>query len=103
MNNYTLKILRGTTGNQYWEEFEFERHPRANVISSLMEIQKRPVNRKGETTAPVAWEQGCLEEVCGSCSMLVNNRPRQSCTALIEPYIKDTGLTTITLAPFTKF
>ena len=102
-NSYTLKIYRGVPENQYWEEFEFPRNPQANVITSLMEIQKNPVNKKGEKTTPVVWEQGCLEEVCGSCSMLVNGKPRQSCTALIEPYIRDTGSTTITLAPFTKF
>jgi len=100
---YILKILRGTSQHQYWEEFEFDLHPQANVISSLMEIQKNPVNRKGEKTTPVAWEQGCLEEVCGSCSMLVNGRPRQACTALIESYLIDTGSNVITLAPFTKF
>ncbi len=100
---YTLKIYRGTPGQQYWEEFEFDRHPQANIISSLMEIQKRPINKQGKETTPVAWEQGCLEEVCGSCSMLVNGRPRQGCTALIEPYIAETHSTTITLAPFTKF
>ncbi len=100
---YTLRILRGVPGNQYWEEFELSRHEGANVISALMEIQKNPINKKGEKTTPVAWEQGCLEEVCGSCSMLVNGKPRQSCTALIENYIKETGSTTITLAPFTKF
>ena len=98
---YTLKIFRGMPGNQYWEEFEFERHLQANVISSLMEIQKKPVNKRGEATTPVVWEQGCLEEVCGSCSMLVNGKPRQSCTALIESYLKESA--TITLAPFTKF
>ncbi len=102
-NSFTLRIYRGVHGEQYWEEFEFERHPQANVISSLMEIQKNPVNRRGEKVAPVVWEQGCLEEVCGSCSMLVNGKPRQACTALIEPYIVETGSTTITLAPFTKF
>lgn len=102
-NTYTLRILRGTTGKQYWEEFELERHPQANLISALMEIQKKPINKKGETTTPVAWEQGCLEEVCGSCSMLVNGRPRQACTALIESYIRETGSRTIVLAPFTKF
>lgn len=102
-NSYTLNIFRGTPKNQYWEEFEFPRHPQATVISSLMEIQKNPVNKKREKTTPVAWEQGCLEEVCGSCSMLVNGKPRQSCTALIEPYIRETKSTTITLAPFTKF
>ena len=100
---YTLKILRGISGDQHWEEFEFPRNPQANVISSLMEIQKKPINKKGEKTTPVVWEQGCLEEVCGSCSMLVNGKPRQACTALIEPYIRETRSTTLTLAPFTKF
>lgn len=100
---YILKILRGTPVHQYWEEFEFPLHPQANVITSLMEIQRNPINKKGEKTTPVAWEQGCLEEVCGSCSMLVNGKPRQSCTALIEPYLTATGSNVITLAPFTKF
>ncbi|NGX42977.1 MAG: Fumarate reductase iron-sulfur subunit [Chlamydiae bacterium] len=100
---YILEIYRGTPGNQYWEEFELELTPLANVISSLMEIQKNPVNRKGERVEPVVWEQGCLEEVCGSCSMLINGRPRQGCTALIESIMKETGNNIIKLAPFSKF
>lgn len=102
-STFTLRIYRGTPDHQYWEEFELPRHPGANVISCLMDIQKNPINKQGQKTTPVAWEQGCLEEVCGSCSMLVNGKPRQSCTALIETYIQETGSTTITLAPFTKF
>lgn len=100
---FTLKIYRGVPGNQYWEEFELTLTPFLNVISALMEIQKNPINSKGDKVEPVVWEQGCLEEVCGSCSMLVNGRPRQSCTAIIEPILKKTGSKTITLAPFTKF
>jgi len=84
MKKFVLKIYRGIPGNQYWEEFELKVYPGINVISALMDIQKHPVNREGKKTTPVAWEQGCLEEVCGSCSMLVNGKPRQSCTALIE-------------------
>lgn len=100
---FTLRIYRGTPGNQYWEEFEIPFSPNINVIAALMEIQKNPINKEGKKTTPVAWEQGCLEEVCGSCSMLVNGRPRQSCTALIESYVKETGSYTITLSPLTKF
>ena len=103
MKDYILKIFRGEPEAQYWEEFQLEWHPGANVIASLMEIQKHPVNREGKHTTPVAWEQGCLEEVCGSCSMLINGKPRQACTALIAPLVKESGSSTITLAPFTKF
>ena len=102
-NTFILKVYRGEKGEQYWEEFELELKPYMNVISALMEIQKNPVNRKGKAVTPVTWEQGCLEEVCGSCSMLINGRPRQACTAVIEPILKKTGSQTITLAPFTKF
>ncbi len=100
---YILKIYRGHPGNQYWEEFEIPLVPFSNVITGLMEIQKNPVNRKGEPVEPVVWEQGCLEEVCGSCSMLINGYPRQACTALISRIIEETGSDVITLAPFTKF
>jgi succinate dehydrogenase / fumarate reductase iron-sulfur subunit len=102
-DTFILKIYRGHPGNQYWEEFELKLRPSVNVISALMEIQKNPVNREGKRVEPVVWEQGCLEEVCGSCSMLVNGKPRQSCTALVNSIIRETGSNIITLAPFTKF
>ncbi len=102
-DTFILKIFRGSPGNQYWEEFELALRPFLNITSALMEIQKNPVNRKKEKVTPVAWEQGCLEEVCGSCSMLINGRPRQGCTALVENLLKATGGRTITLAPMTKF
>jgi succinate dehydrogenase / fumarate reductase, iron-sulfur subunit len=99
---FILKIFRGEPNDQYWEEFELPLLPGSNIISALMEIQKNPVSRQGKQTTPVAWDQGCLEEVCGSCSMLVNGKPRQACTGLIEKLIEQGG-STITLAPFTKF
>jgi succinate dehydrogenase / fumarate reductase, iron-sulfur subunit len=100
---YILKIFRGNPGHQYWEEFIFPLAPYANIISSLMEIQRHPFNSKGEKVMPVVWESGCLEEVCGSCSMLINGKPCQACTALIEPILRQTGKSIITVAPLTKF
>ena len=99
---FILKVYRGEPGKQYWEEFELSVLPAMNIISALMEVRKEPVNREGKRVTPVVWEDGCLEEVCGSCSMLINGRPRQACTALIESLIKENG-STIVLAPFTKF
>jgi succinate dehydrogenase / fumarate reductase, iron-sulfur subunit len=100
---FRLKIWRGAPGKQHWETFELTLRPGINVISALMEIRKNPINAAGERTTPVVWEDGCLEEVCGSCSMLVNGYPRQACTALIENLIAETKNHEITLAPFTKF
>lgn len=102
-NRFTLKIYRGNPGKQYWEEFELELKPFFNMTSALIEIRQNPVNKQGEKVTPVVWEQGCLEEVCGSCSVLINGYPRQACTALIDQIIAKTGSSTITLAPLTKF
>jgi len=100
---FILKIFRGTPGHQYWEEFELELRPFLNITSALMEVRSNPVNRQKQKVTPVAWEQGCLEEVCGSCSMLINGRPRQACTALIHKLIEGSGSNVVTIAPMTKF
>ena len=100
---FTLRIYRGLPGNQYWEEFEFSLRPFLNIISCLMQIQREPINKQGKKVEPVIFETGCLEEVCGSCSLLINGYPRQACTALVEPILKETSSDTILLAPFTKF
>jgi succinate dehydrogenase / fumarate reductase iron-sulfur subunit len=100
---YILRVFRGLPGQQYWEEFEIPLTSSTNIISSLMYIQRNPVNREGKKVEPISYESGCLEEVCGSCSMLVNGKPRQACTAIIEPILKETNSDTILLAPFTKF
>lgn len=81
-----------------WEEFSLPYRPNMNVISCLMEIQRAPVTRQGAPTSPVVWECSCLEEVCGACTMLVNDRVRQSCTALVDHLEQP-----IRLAPMTKF
>ncbi len=68
----------------YTEEFKIPYRPNMNVISALMEIQRNPTNAQGQKTKPVVWESNCLEEVCGACSMVINGKPRQACSALID-------------------
>lgn len=68
----------------YEQEFEVPYRPNMNVISALMEIRRNPVDVTGKKTTPIAWDMNCLEEVCGACSMVINGRPRQSCSALID-------------------
>lgn len=55
-----------------------------NVISALMEIRKNPRTTDSRDVSPPVWDAACLEEVCGSCTMYVNGKIRQACTALIE-------------------
>ena len=81
MEKIYLKIKRQDRpeSDSYWEDFHVPKKPGMNVISVLMEIRKNPVNAKGLATTPVVWESGCLEEVCGSCTMRINGRVGPSC------------------------
>lgn len=95
-----FEILRQNTpeSEPFWEKFEVNYRPNMNVISALMEIRQNPVNVDGQATTPVTWDMNCLEEVCGACSMVINGRPRQSCSALIDQLTQP-----IRLAPMKTF
>jgi len=101
-NNKTviIKIKRQDNPNasSLWEEFELEWHSGMNVISSLMEIARNPVTRDGKPTTPITYDSNCLEEVCGSCAMLINGRARMACSALVDKLEQP-----IRLEPFKKF
>ena len=100
----TVKRQESPATAAYEETFEVPYRPRMNVISVLMEIQRNPTNEKGERVTPVAWEQACLEEVCGSCTMRVNGRVRQACSGLIDrvaPLVN--GTSRLRLEPMSKF
>lgn len=100
-----LKVLRQdgpeAAGSRRWEEFDVKWHPQMNVISALMEIQRSPLTADGKKVAPVVWDSCCLEEVCGACTMLVNGKVRQACSALVDQ-VSPNG-ESISIAPMSKF
>ncbi|MCG1009275.1 succinate dehydrogenase iron-sulfur subunit [Salinicoccus sp. ID82-1] len=102
MIKFNIKRQENTDAKPYWEEFEVPYRENMNVISALMEIQRNPVNTKGEKTTPVTWDMNCLEEVCGACSMVINGSARQSCTALIDQLDQPVKLEPMSTFPIVK-
>lgn len=100
----TVKVKRQESPDSpsYWESFRVPRVPEANVISVLQQIAARPVTDTGERVKPVAWDCNCLEEVCGACSMVINGRVRQACSALVDRLLEEDP-TEIRLEPMSKF
>jgi succinate dehydrogenase / fumarate reductase iron-sulfur subunit len=81
-----------------WEEFEVPWEEHLNVHAALMAIQRDPVTRAKQKTTPVVWDANCLEEVCGSCTMIINGRVMQACSALVDNLDQP-----IELRPMTKY
>lgn len=86
----------------YWELHKIAYEPELNVISVLQRVAAQATNSDGKKVTPVAWDCGCLEEVCGSCTMQINGRVRQSCSALVDRLLEENE-DEIVLEPMAKF
>jgi succinate dehydrogenase / fumarate reductase, iron-sulfur subunit len=80
------------------EKFEIPYRPGLNITSLLGEIALNPVDVSGKATTPITYDSNCLEEICGSCAMLINGKARMACSALVDKLEQP-----ITLAPLSKF
>jgi len=98
-----LSIRRqdGPDQASYWQEFAFPYEPQLNVITCLQRVAELGRTVEGNAVAPVAWDSNCLEEVCGACTMVINGRVRQACSALVDRLLEDSEV--IRLEPMKKF
>src|SRR5690349_10399588 len=101
--NIIIRIRRqdGPSAPSRWEEFAVPYRPNMNIISCLQWIAANPRTTDGKDTTTPVWDSGCLEEVCGACTMIINGKVRQSCSALVDQ-LGNSG-DPITLEPMSKF
>lgn len=85
-----------------WETFDVPYEEGMNVTTVLQRIAANPVTADHQPTTPVAYDACCLEEVCGACTMVINGRVRQACSALVDSLLADVP-TGIELKPMSKF
>lgn len=102
--DFVVEVMRQDAPQQpsYWERFRVPYELDMNVISALQKIAAIARNIDGRAVAPVAWECNCLEEICGACTMVINGRVRQACTALVDQLLEDNP-ERIRLEPMSKF
>jgi succinate dehydrogenase / fumarate reductase iron-sulfur subunit len=101
---FEVRILRQDhpQAESYWERFRLENEPGLNVTGILQRIAAHPVTVGDCEVAPIAYDANCLEEVCGSCTMLINGRVRQACSALVDRLLAESP-GQIELRPMSKF
>ena len=100
--NVRVRRQDGPGKEPYWEHHQLAYEPELNVISLLQRIAAQAKDTGGKRVAPVSWDCGCLEEVCGSCTMQINGKVRQSCSALVDRLLADNP-EEIVLEPMSKF
>ncbi len=101
---FAVRVLRQDRPRlpSYWQTFSLDHEPEMNVTSVLQRIAALSRTASGQHVAPVAYDANCLEEVCGSCTMLINGRVRQACSALVDRLLADRP-EEIELRPMSKF
>ena len=99
-----IKVKRQDAPEQTsrWETFEVEHRVGMNVIAALLEVRRNPTTIAGQQVDPPVWDCNCLEEVCGACTMVINGRVRQACSAIIGEGPRGVGYD-VTLEPMTKY
>ncbi|MGE0607299.1 MAG: succinate dehydrogenase iron-sulfur subunit [Pirellulales bacterium] len=102
--HFDVKVLRqdGPGKPSYWERHRVVYESDMNVISVLQQVAATAETADGTPVAPVAWDCNCLEEVCGACTMVINGRVRQACSALVDRLL-ETNASEIELRPMEKF
>src|SRR6056297_4056190 len=100
--NVRVRRQDGPQQEPYWELHRIEYEPELNVISVLQRIAAQATTIDGKQVSPVVWDCGCLEEVCGSCTMVINGKVRQSCSALVDRLLAEES-EEIVLEPMSKF
>ena len=100
--NVRVRRQDGPGKESYWEHHQLAYEPVLNVISLLQRIAAQAKTTDNKRVSPVSWDCGCLEEVCGSCTMQINGRVRQSCSALVDRLLADNP-DEIVLEPMNKF
>ena len=99
-NTVYLKIKRQASPKDkpYFESFSLEYKDEDTILSLLTKLE----NPSGDIT-PVYHECNCKEEMCGTCTIRINGRPRLSCATKVSDLPKSSEKKPIILEPLEKF
>ena len=98
-----VKVLRQVSPvtEPYWETFEYD-GPEDNSIAGVLDYLNYHddiVDISGRRTTRIGWECSCLQGVCGSCAMVINQCPALAC----ETFVRDLKGEEIEIRPLRKF
>lgn len=101
---FRVKIQRQDDphSGSYWETFRLHFEEGMNITTVMQRIAAEPVTVENKPTRPVTYDSCCLEEICGACTMVINGKVRQACSALVVNLL-DESPGEIEIRPMQKF
>ena len=100
-NTVYLKIKRQASPDSkpYWEVFSLDCGGAETLLSLLIRLGESP----GDGRTPVYHEHNCKEEMCGTCAIRVNGKPRMSCSTRVADLPASSQQRPVILEPLLKF
>lgn len=95
-----IKIKRQASpeSKPYWEDFMIEYNNNDTILALLTKLE-HPAGK----SIPVHHECNCKEEMCGTCTIRINGKPRLSCSTLVKDLPESSAKKPIVLEPLEKF
>ncbi len=98
-----VRVLRQVSpvSTPYWETFEYD-GPEDNSVAGVLDYLNYHddiVDINGRKTTRIGWECSCLQGICGSCAMVINENPALAC----ETFVRDLKGKDIEIRPLRKF
>ncbi|MBR3232424.1 MAG: succinate dehydrogenase/fumarate reductase iron-sulfur subunit [Lachnospiraceae bacterium] len=98
-----VKIQRqqSPVSEPYWETFDADVPGDMSIAGLIDHLNYRDdiLDENGRKTTRIGWECSCLQGICGSCAMVINEVPALAC----ETFVKDLKGDEITIRPLRKF
>ncbi len=98
-----VKIQRqqSPVSEPYWETFDADVPGDMSIAGLIDHLNYRDdiLDENGRKTTRIGWECSCLQGICGSCAIVINEVPALAC----ETFVKDLKGDEITIRPLRKF
>ena len=98
-----VEILRQRSREEepYLQVFNYDGSMEGTVASLLDDLNYRDdlFDVDGNSAPVIQWECSCMQGMCGSCAMVINNRPALAC----ETFLRDLKGDVLKLRPLHKF
>lgn len=93
-----ISIKRSNTYQHF--QYDGDMNIPVTTLIKIINNQKKILDIDGNEVKPISWSCSCLQGLCGSCAMLINDIPQLACKAFLNQVVKDNKIKIEALSKF---